>query len=190
MRFVDLNHDEPVKMLNLGRCTGLEYLYLTTVTSADVFISLPKLKMHHWAGATLSLKNLFGHSPRHLLRLAEKRTSLAGIPHSIIDIALTQTPDLAIVDGITGMEGDGPLNGRAVQHMGALIMGIDLVAVDATCCRLMGLPPERVPSLSLGASQKLGRIVEAQIPQLGEPIAKLEQVFELPPKIEKMLIPA
>src|SRR5262249_34037796 len=47
--FVDLNHDEPVKMPNLGRLTGLEYLYLArTVATADVLISLPKLKTHHW----------------------------------------------------------------------------------------------------------------------------------------------
>jgi uncharacterized protein (DUF362 family) len=189
VRFVDLNHDEPVKVINLGRMTGLEYLYLTrTVTSADVFISLPKLKTHHWAGATLSLKNLFGTLPGTCYGWPKNELHWRGIPNSIIDIALTQTPHLAIVDGIVGMEGDGPLNGQA-RHMGALIMGIDLVAVDATCCRLIGLPPERVPTLMMGAFKKLGRINEAEIPQLGEPIAKLAQIFELPPKIEKLLMP-
>ena len=189
VRFVDLNHDEPVKVMNLGRTTGLEYLYLTrTVTSADVFISLPKLKMHHWAGATLSLKNLFGTLPGICYGWPKNELHWRGIPNSIIDIALTQTPHLAIVDGITGMEGDGPLNGKA-RHMGALIMGVDLVAVDATGCRLMGLNPERLPTLMLGAHKKLGRIKEADIPQWGEPIAKLAQTWELPPKIEKQLLP-
>ncbi len=189
VRFVDLNHDEPVKVMNLGRTTGLEYLYLTrTVTSADVFISLPKLKTHHWAGATLSLKNLFGTLPGICYGWPKNELHWRGIPNSIIDIALTQSPHLAIVDGITGMEGDGPLNGRA-RHMEALVMGMDLVAVDATCCRLIGLAPERVPTLMLGALKKLGRIREADIPQLGEPIAKLAQEFELPPKIEKQLMP-
>ena len=69
-----------------------------------------------------------------------------------MDIALTRTPDLAIVDGIVGMEGDGPLNGTA-KPVGVLVMGADLVAVDATCCRLMGLPPERVPTLMLAAGE-------------------------------------
>jgi uncharacterized protein (DUF362 family) len=189
VRFVDLNHDEPVKVLNLGRTTGLEYLYLTkTISSADVFISLPKLKTHHWAGATLSLKNLFGTLPGICYGWPKNELHWRGIPNSIIDIALTQSPHLAIVDGIIGMEGDGPLNGRA-RHMGAIVMGIDLVAVDATCCRLMGLPPERLPTLMLGAYKKLGRIQEKDIPQIGVPIAKLAQVFELPPKVEKQLLP-
>ena len=54
------------------------------------------------------------------------------------------------MDGIVGMEGDGPLNGTA-KPSGVIVMGIDLVAVDATCCRLMKLPAERIPTLVLGA---------------------------------------
>ena len=110
--FVDLNHDEPVKTPNLGRLTGLEYLYLSqTIATADVVISLPKLKTHHWAGATLSLKNLFGTLPGICYGWPKNELHWRGIDNSIVDIALTRTPDLAIVDGIIGMEGDGPLNG-------------------------------------------------------------------------------
>lgn len=189
VRFVDLNHDEPVKTLNLGRTTGLEYLYLTrTITTADVFISLPKLKTHHWAGATLSLKNLFGTMPGICYGWPKNELHWRGIPNSIIDIALTQTPHLAFVDGITSMEGDGPLNGKA-RHLGVLVMGMDLVAVDSTCCRLIGLDPARVPTLVLGAMKKLGRLGEEAIPQIGEPISKFAQKFELPPKIENQLLP-
>jgi uncharacterized protein (DUF362 family) len=190
VRLVDINHDEPVKTLNLGRLTGLEYLYLSrTVTSADVLISLPKLKTHHWAGCTLSLKNLFGTLPGICYGWPKNELHWRGIPNSIIDIALTQTPHLAIIDGIVGMEGDGPLNGSA-RHVGAILVGQDLVAVDATGARLMGLPAERIPHLALGAVKKLGRIKEAEIEQIGEPIAALAQEFARPPYFERGLMPA
>ncbi|MGL6096890.1 MAG: DUF362 domain-containing protein, partial [Fimbriiglobus sp.] len=190
VRFVDVNHDEPVKVLNLGRTTGLEYLYLSrTILSADVFVSLPKLKTHHWAGATLSLKNLFGTLPGICYGWPKNELHWRGIPNSIVDIALTHTPHLAIVDGIVGMEGDGPLAGTA-KPVGIVAMGTDLVAVDATCCRVMGLPPERVPTLVLGAAKNLGLLREDLIQQLGEPIAAVATEFELPPGIEKMLITA
>ena len=190
VKFVDLNHDEPVKTLNLGRLTGLDYLYLTkTVTTSDVFISLPKLKTHHWAGATLSLKNLFGTLPGICYGWPKNELHWRGIPNSIVDIAASHLPHLAIVDGITGMEGDGPLAGNA-KHVGALVMGADLVAVDATCCRLMKLPPERLQTLVLAALKRLGRLKEADIPQLGETIESLATEFELPPKIDQQLIPA
>ena len=162
--FVDLNHDEPVKMPNIGRLTGLEYLYLSrTVATADVVISLPKLKTHHWAGATLSLKNLFGTLPGICYGWPKNELHWRGIDNSIVDIALTRTPDLAIVDGIIGMEGDGPLNGTP-KPIGALVMGHDLVAVDATCCRLMMLDPRQIGYLVLGHMKKLGRIERGRDP--------------------------
>jgi uncharacterized protein (DUF362 family) len=175
--FVDLNHDEPVKRLNLGRLTKLEHLCLSrTVASAEVLISLPKLKTHHWAVATLSLKNLFGTLPGICYGWPKNELHWRGIDNSIVDIALTRTPDLAIVDGIVGMEGDGPLNGTP-KHMGVVIMGTDLLAVDATCCRLMKLDPEKVGYLVLGSRKKLGALAEGQIRQVGETIAGRAQAF-------------
>jgi uncharacterized protein (DUF362 family) len=188
--FVDVNHDEPVKTVNMGRTTGLDHLYLSkTIVSADVFVSLPKLKTHHWAGVTLSLKNLFGTLPGICYGWPKNELHWRGIPNSIVDIACTHTPHLAIIDGIIGMEGDGPLNGTA-KHVGCLVMGLDLLAVDATGCRLMKIPPERLRTLVLAAEKRLGRINAGEIPQLGETIESLAQAFEWPPEIEKELLPA
>jgi uncharacterized protein (DUF362 family) len=85
------------------------------------------------------------------------------------------------------MEGDGPLNGVA-KPMGVLVMGNDLVAVDATCCRLMGIDPLRVPTLLLGRDKKLGRLDENQIMQMGEPIEARIKPFALAPKADKFLL--
>jgi uncharacterized protein (DUF362 family) len=176
--FVDLNHDEPVKRVNLGRLTKLEHLYLSqTVATADVLISLPKLKTHHWAVATLSLKNLFGTLPGICYGWPKNELHWRGIDNSIVDIALTRTPDLAIVDGIVGMEGDGPLNGTPVNS-GVIVMGTDLVAVDATCCRLMELDPARVAYLVMGNMKKLGHLGEPLIKQLGDTVAERAKPYE------------
>jgi uncharacterized protein (DUF362 family) len=186
VRFVDINHDEPVKRPNLGQLTGLEAIYLAkTIATADVVISLPKLKTHHWAGATLSLKNLFGTVPGICYGWPKNELHWRGIDNSIVDIALTRTPDLAIVDGIIGMEGDGPLKGDA-KPLGALIMGHDLVAVDATCCRLMMINPEKLGYLVMGHSRRLGRMNAAEIPQLGETIESLAQPFAQVPHFQHL----
>jgi uncharacterized protein (DUF362 family) len=184
--FVDLNHDEPVARINLGRLTKLDRLYLSrTVASAEVLISLPKLKTHHWAVATLSLKNLFGTLPGICYGWPKNELHWRGIDNSIVDIALTRTPDLAIVDGIVGMEGDGPLNGTP-KPMGVVVMGADLVAVDATCCRLMQLDPEKVAYLVLAARKKLGALTEGQICQVGETIADRSQPFGTVPHFKPL----
>jgi uncharacterized protein (DUF362 family) len=182
--FRDLNHDEPVKTLNLGRLTGLDYLYLArTITTAEVVISLPKLKTHHWAGATLSLKNLFGTLPGICYGWPKNELHWRGIDNSIVDIALTRTPELAIVDAIVGMEGDGPLNGTP-RPLGALVMGADLLAVDATCCRLMQLAPERIGYLVLGERKKLGLLAQDKVRQIGEPIDALARPFATVPHLQ------
>jgi uncharacterized protein (DUF362 family) len=189
--FVDLNLDEPVRRLNLGRCTGLEFLWQArTVVAADVLISLPKLKTHHWVGVTLSLKNLFGTMPGTCYGWPKNELHWRGIENSIVDIALTRPPDLAIVDGIVAMEGDGPLNGTP-KAMGLLIMGRDPLAVDATACRLMQLDPQRVGYLALAARKRLGLIREQQIRQIGENVRDLAQPFETLERFQPLrLVPA
>jgi uncharacterized protein (DUF362 family) len=182
VKFIDLNHDDPVKTPNLSRLTGLEFLYLSkTVATADVLISLPKLKTHHWAGVTLSLKNLFGTMPGISYGWPKNVLHWRGIENSIVDIALTRTPDLAIVDGIVAMEGDGPLNGTPVE-LGVVVMGADLVAVDSTCCRLMQLDPFKVGHLHLGFQRKLGLLPEGRIQQLGAAIKDHSRPFETLPR--------
>jgi uncharacterized protein (DUF362 family) len=95
----------------------------------------------------------------------------AGIPESILDIAAAVRPDLAIVDGIIGMEGDGPIMGTP-KASGVIIVGTNLPSVDATCARLMGIDPLQVTYLA-NASGRLGPIAEDHIKQRGEPIAQL-----------------
>jgi uncharacterized protein (DUF362 family) len=188
VRFVDLNHDEPAKRLNLGRLTGLDHIFLArTVAAADVVISLPKLKTHHWAGATLALKNLFGTLPGICYGWPKNELHWRGIDHSIVDIALTRPPNLCVVDGVVGMEGDGPLNGTP-KPLGALVMGVDPVAVDATCCRLMRLDPHRVGYLVLAHAKRLGVLSEQAVEQLGEPVAALAQPFETLPHFRSLCL--
>src|SRR5205823_12622867 len=188
--FRSLNHDEPIKRVNLGRLTGLPHLFLAqTIATADVVISLPKLKTHHWAVATLALKNLFGTLPGICYGWPKNELHWRGIDNSIVDINLTRTPELALVDGIVGMEGDGPLNGTA-KAMGVLVMGIDVLAVDATCCRLMKLDPERIAYLVLASRKELGLLAETRIQQLGESIASQAQPFTTVPHLDDLRLSA
>ena len=101
----------------------------------------------------------------------------AGIAGSIVDINAAVTPHLAIVDGVIGMEGDGPIMGTP-RHSGLLILGTNLPAVDATAARLIGLEPTRIEYLAR-ASGHLGPIAERHIAQRGEPIAALRQRYAL-----------
>ncbi len=135
------------------------------------------MKTHHWAGVTLSLKNFFGVMPGIVYGWPKNVLHHAGIGRSILDIVAAVRPHLAIVDGIIGMEGDGPIMGTP-RHAGVLVMGTNLPAVDATCARLMEINPWRIDYL-VAASGRLGPIAERHIDQRGESIAAMKQRFQL-----------
>jgi uncharacterized protein (DUF362 family) len=178
VRFVDLNHDD-VRPIALGsRFTDLAELSLPVeILGADLVVSMPKLKTHHWAGITCSLKNLFGVVPGAVYGWPKNILHWRGIENSIVDLAATIRPGLAIVDGIVGMEGDGPIMGTP-RPVGCIVMGQDLVAVDATCARVMGLRPERMPYLEM-ASEFLGNLDAGDILQRGEPLGRFRTRFEV-----------
>lgn len=174
--FVDLNIDDVQRVPLKTRASRLKELYFPkTVLGADFFVSMPKLKTHHWAGVTLSMKNLFGIVPGACYGWPKNVLHWAGIGKSILDINAAVRPDFAIVDGILGMEGNGPIQGTAKQA-NVLVFGNDPVAVDATCCRVMGLRPEKVKYLA-DAGTLLGHLAKEKIEQLGEPIASVRTPF-------------
>jgi uncharacterized protein (DUF362 family) len=167
--FVDLNLDDVERVVLKTHASRLKELYLPkTVRGVDFLVSLPKMKTHHWAGVTLSLKNMFGVVPGGCYGWPKNILHWAGIDRAILDINAAARPDFAIVDGIIGMEGNGPLQGTP-KACGVLVLGDDPVAVDSTCARVMGLVPEKIKYLA-GAATLLGHIESAKIHQLGENI--------------------
>jgi uncharacterized protein (DUF362 family) len=171
--FVDLNIDEVERVPLTTKASRLKELYIPkTVLGADLVVSMPKLKTHHWAGVTLSLKNMFGTVPGSCYGWPKNVLHWAGIDNAILDINAAVKPDFAIVDGIVGMEGNGPIQGTP-KACGALIFGDDPVAVDATCCRVMGLMPERIKYLA-SAGTMLGHVNANKIQQVG---GNIDSVF-------------
>ena len=179
LNFTDLNTDHTRQVELRTRASTLRRLYFPeSVLGADFLVSMPKLKTHRWAGVSLSLKNLFGIVPGSCYGWPKNILHWAQIPRAILDIASTVRPDFAIVDGIVGMEGEGPLDGKP-KKVGLLVMGDDPVAVDATCARIMGIRPERIDYLK-AAGSLLGHLREKNIQQVGQPLASVTTPFELP----------
>ncbi len=189
VRFVDLNHDDVVKVPSKGGYTGREFTWMPkTIAEADLIVSMPKLKTHHWAGATLSMKNMYGIVPGLKYGWPKNNLHVTGIEANIVELYETLAPQLAIVDGITGMEEDGPLFGKN-RNSQVLIVGTDLVAVDAVCCRLMGIEPDKdtVKHIWYADWLGLGVMNADRIKVVGVPINTVRQSYILPPTLDKDL---
>jgi uncharacterized protein (DUF362 family) len=179
VRYVDLNTDDVRRTKLRSSFTNLSELYLPeTLFNADLLVSMPKLKTHHWAGVTLSLKNMFGVVPGSVYGWPKNALHWAGIHESILDInSSLPIPQFAIVDGIIGMEGNGPLQGQAKQS-GVLILGDDLVAVDATAARLMKIEPRKIDYLEI-ADRFLGNITREKIELVGERLERFQKDYRV-----------
>ena len=165
--FADLNYSQLGFLPNAGRATSLGgFHFPRQVIEADLIVSMPKMKTHHWVGYTGALKNLYGVIPGIKYGWPKNVLHYAGIPQSIFDINATLPKTVSIVDGILAMEGDGPIMGSA-KPMGLLVVGTNNTAVDATLGRIMGFEPSRISYLQLAAG-KLGPVEDAFIEQHGE----------------------
>jgi uncharacterized protein (DUF362 family) len=175
--FTDLNTDSVAKRVIPNPLSKLDSLYLPhTVLDCDLLVSVAKMKTHHWAGATLSMKNLFGLVPGGVYGWPKNVLHWSGIPESIVDLHHLFPKQFAIVDGIVGMEGNGPIQGTA-KAAGVLVAGRDPAAVDATCCRVMGIDPKQIEYLQLArGAENLG---ESAFRQTGENIRSVRTDFAL-----------
>lgn len=178
IRFVDLNHDD-VRVVPLrSRFTGMaELAFSTELLKSDFVVSMPKLKTHHWAAMTASMKNLFGTLPGAVYGWPKNILHAHGIQNSILDLNATIRPQFSIVDAVVSMEGDGPIMGTARQT-GFIAMGSDLVAVDATCARVIGFEPEKISYLK-DASAYLGNLDANRIDQRGEALSRYQTRFSV-----------
>jgi uncharacterized protein (DUF362 family) len=175
--FVDLNRDEVVATRLRAGYSDLKQLWLPrTVLGTDFIVSMPKVKTHHWSGLTLSMKNMFGVVPGVKYGWPKNLLHWRGIQQSIVDLVATVLIHFVIADAIVCMEGNGPLAGTA-RRLDQIILADDPVAADATCARLMGLLPERVPHI-VETAKFLGNLSPDRIDQLATPLVSPPAPFQ------------
>ena len=176
--YVDLNYDDMAPVANRGRTSRLtEFYFPRAVLEADLVVSMPKLKTHHWVGLTAALKNMYGTLPGLKYGWPKNVLHHAGIPYTVVDINASLPPTIAIVDGILCMEGDGPILGTA-KPLGLIAISTNSTALDATLARIIGLAPERVTYLHL-ANGLLGPIDDFRIKQRGESWQSIATPFDM-----------
>ncbi len=149
------------------------------VLEADVVINLPKWKTHAQMLLTLGVKNLFGCVPGKKkalwhLKAGEDRLLFARM---LVDIYEVVRPGLTILDGVVGMEGNGPGSGPAIP-LGLILASRDALSVDQVACDLLGIPRRSLMTNRVALDRGLGK--EA-IDILGEKVEDVRiPAFQLP----------
>ncbi len=137
--------------------------------SADAIINVAKLKTHGQMLMTLGVKNMFGcvvgrRKVQWHLKAGVNRDAFARM---LVQIYEALSPRLTVLDGIVGMEGNGPGSG-APRPFGILGASSDAVALDSVVMSLMGLAPSRLPTVRAAEALGVGETRLERISLLGE----------------------
>ena len=184
---IDLNYDDLQIVKTVSYEDSLiKNLYLPkTILSADLIISVPKMKTHHWVGVTLSLKNMIGVVPGIKYGWPKNIIHWNGIEKSIVEINATIPTHYTIVDGVLGMEGDGPIMG-STKKVGALVMGNNALSVDAISASIMGLEPNKISYFQTAHENRLGSLKTEDIMLTASRTESFKTDFDLDPEFRHL----
>lgn len=141
-----------------------------TIREADLVISVPYFKVHGFSGLTIACKNFQGVMPWR----EKRRTHRVGLDAGLSDINAAVMPGFTVVDGVVAQSVEGPV------PLDLVLAGRNCTAVDATCARIVGFPPESVALLRFNAERCLGPIDEGQIEVRGVPVAEVKTAWSWP----------
>jgi len=158
------------------------------IDKVDCIVNLPKLKTHVMMDVTLAIKNTFGlmislnKSQMHF-KLKEKKKFAA----MLVDLSNFAKPCLNIMDGVYGMEGNGPANGD-IKKVGIISASHDCLAMDITLTKLMGFDPLSILTNKIGLSNKDDNYLE-NIKIVGEKLEDVKVQFKPADKEPLTFIP-
>jgi uncharacterized protein (DUF362 family) len=143
-----------------------------TILKADLFVNLPVMKTHSMTTVSLAMKNMLGIIPGAKKMYHPKLTEV------ICDAMKIRKPDLNIMDGIVGMEGNAPKEGE-LKRMDLVLASADALALDMTCCKIMRINPVHVDHLQKACYYGLGECNFDRIEVVGERIEDVSSKFRL-----------
>ncbi len=150
---------------------------------ADILVNVPKMKTHSLTLVTGAVKNMFGIvAGAGKSRCHKSAPKLQDFSELLTDIYAIRPPDLNIMDGIMGMEGDGPTSGKPIR-VGKILASTNAVALDSVMCGIMGVSPNKVHHLKIASERKLGPIETRSIQIIGETPRHVN--FKLPVAVQR-----
>jgi len=192
-KICDFDRYDLIYRMNNGSST-LESIPLTKyLEDFDIIINVPKLKIHHAFVYTGAVKNIYGTIPgKNKLQIHAKAGNVDRFEDMLVDIYESVRPHLTIIDGIVGLEGNGPCNGTPVQT-GLLMGSMNALALDMIACQKIGIDYKKVGYLNK-YWKKSERLEVTEITYIGDDAEVVQYdkpnlLFSVLPKLVERFLP-
>jgi len=172
VKFLNLRKEKERVKLAVPDHEVLKEVTVPKIVADSAIISAAKLKTHSETGVTLGMKNMFGLLPEKL----KFKYHFRNISKVIVDINSVLKPHFTVVDGFYALEGSGPVSGNPVK-MDLIIAGRDVVAVDATACRVMGIDPSEIYHIKRAYEKGFGEMRKDEIEAIGNNLEEVSRRF-------------
>ncbi len=151
-----LNGDYRVETVPLENAILLKSVnLLKPLIDADIIINLAKLKTHMMMVYTGAIKNMFGAvGGTEKADFHARMNNYDDFAKALVDIHYAVKPTLNIIDGVTGMEGEGPGSGIP-RRIGVIIAAENPFEADAVALDIIGVPHAKVPVMRVGLEHGL-----------------------------------
>ncbi|MDH5448081.1 MAG: DUF362 domain-containing protein [Candidatus Bathyarchaeota archaeon] len=170
--FLNLRREKDRVKLLIPNAETLKEIKVPRIVVDSAVINAAKLKTHSVTGVSLGMKNIFGLLPEKM----KFKYHLKNMNKVVVDINAVLQPEFTIIDGFYALEGPGPTSGTPVK-MNLLIAGKDVVAVDATACRVIGINPTEIYHIKRAYEKGFGEMDEAKISVVGSRINEVKRRF-------------
>jgi len=181
-------------ILNVAKRTGCrlnystEYEYLSNkegrilkrievikpIIKADVIINLPKFKTHNLTVITGAIKNMFGIIPGFTKVGYHLRfDGFEKFSEMLLDIVFSVKPALNIMDGILGIEGEGPGRSGTPREVGLVLASDDPISMDIVMSKIMNIDQRLNPFLEVLKKWKIKSYTDNNVEILGERLSDI-----------------
>jgi uncharacterized protein (DUF362 family) len=173
VEFLNLRREKDRVELPIPNGETLKTIKVPRIVVESAVINAAKLKTHKATGVSLGMKNMFGLLPEK----TKFKYHLRNISKVVLDINTVLKPQFTVIDGFYALEGPGPTSGTPVK-MDLVIAGRDVVAVDATACRVIGIEPSEIYHIRRAYEKGLGEMKETRINVVGSEIERVKREFK------------
>ncbi len=149
----EVNKDTGFTSVHKPEICATKFNIINPINEADLIVNLARMKTHALCEVSLAVKNMFGSIPG--LQKAEQHARFpkrGDFAEMLCNLCLVTAPQINIIDGVCGMEGNGPAGGT-LKKVGVVVCSANPFTADMVGAKIMGFKGNEAGTVEYSVKQ-------------------------------------